>query len=152
MSFNPLATMLNHNKLIGDNFINWNRNLDIVLTADGTPVQDHVLKMMDHMNKLEVIGAKIDGESRIDLIPNSLPEPFQQSRVNVCRYDRDFTLTELLIKAQVVEKLVHNPVVVNVAEKSSTSGPKGQKKMKNSMLKDSTRKGVEKLKGTPEFT
>ena len=32
-SFSPLVTVLNQNKLIGSNYVNWKRNLDIVLTA-----------------------------------------------------------------------------------------------------------------------
>ena len=31
---NPLAVILNHNKLNGDNFVDWKRNLHIVLTAE----------------------------------------------------------------------------------------------------------------------
>jgi len=31
--------------------------------SEGTPVQDHLLKMFDHLNTLEVLGAEIDGES-----------------------------------------------------------------------------------------
>ena len=33
-SFSPLVTILNQNKLIGSNYVNWKRNLDIVLTAE----------------------------------------------------------------------------------------------------------------------
>ena len=33
-AFSPLATILTQNKLIGNNFIDWRRNLDIVLTAE----------------------------------------------------------------------------------------------------------------------
>ena len=33
-SFNPLVTILNQNKLIGSNYVDWKRNLDIVLTAE----------------------------------------------------------------------------------------------------------------------
>ena len=32
-SFSPLVTILNQNKLIGSNYVDWKRNLDIVLTA-----------------------------------------------------------------------------------------------------------------------
>ena len=35
MSFNPLAIILNQNKLTILNYVNWKRNLDIVLTAEG---------------------------------------------------------------------------------------------------------------------
>ena len=36
-AFSPLGTILTQNKLIENNFIDWKRNLDIVLT-----VEDHV--------------------------------------------------------------------------------------------------------------
>ena len=35
MSFNPLAIILNQNKLTGPNYVDWKRNLDSVLTAEG---------------------------------------------------------------------------------------------------------------------
>ena len=31
--------------------------------AEGTPVRDHVLKMMGHLNELQILGAEIDGET-----------------------------------------------------------------------------------------
>ena len=31
--------------------------------AEGTPVQDHVLKLIAHLNELEILGAKIDRET-----------------------------------------------------------------------------------------
>ena len=34
-SFNPLSAILNQNKLNGQNYVDWKRNLDIVLTVDG---------------------------------------------------------------------------------------------------------------------
>ncbi|KAL5562855.1 hypothetical protein UlMin_032602 [Ulmus minor] len=34
MSFNPLSVILSKNKLIGDNFTDWKRNLNIVLTSE----------------------------------------------------------------------------------------------------------------------
>ena len=33
-SFSPLVTILNQNKMIGSNYVDWKRNLDIVLTAE----------------------------------------------------------------------------------------------------------------------
>ena len=32
-SFSPLVTIFNQNKLTGSNYVDWERNLDIVLTA-----------------------------------------------------------------------------------------------------------------------
>ena len=34
MAFNPLAIILKENKLDGTNYIDWKRNLDIVLTVE----------------------------------------------------------------------------------------------------------------------
>ena len=44
--------------------------------AEGTPVQDHVLKMNSHLNELEILGAEIDGESQVDIMLMSLPESY----------------------------------------------------------------------------
>ena len=33
-SFSPLVTILNQNALIGSNYVDWKRNLDIVLTVE----------------------------------------------------------------------------------------------------------------------
>ena len=33
-SFSPLVAILNQNKLTGSNYVDWKRNLDIVLTAE----------------------------------------------------------------------------------------------------------------------
>ena len=158
-SFGPLVVILNQNKLTGSNYVDWKRNLDIVLTAEehkyvltqpcpnfpsldaslkekqrydrwqksdemakcyilasisnvlqhqmqdvglasdiilslkemfgelsrstrqetirqiyntkmveGTLVREHCLRMISHLNTLEVLGADIDGESQADLI------------------------------------------------------------------------------------
>ena len=36
--------------------------------TEGTPIQDHVLKMISHLNELEILGAEIDGESQVDIV------------------------------------------------------------------------------------
>ena len=35
-SFNPLSVILKENKLTGPNYIDWKRNLNLVLTAENT--------------------------------------------------------------------------------------------------------------------
>ena len=34
MSLSPIAQILSTNKLVGENYVDWKRNLDIVLTVD----------------------------------------------------------------------------------------------------------------------
>ena len=36
--------------------------------AEGTPIQDHVLKMIAHLNELEILGAEINGETEVDIV------------------------------------------------------------------------------------
>ena len=50
--------------------------------AEGTPVWDHVLKMISHLNKLEILGAEIDGESQVDIVLMSLPESYKNFHLN----------------------------------------------------------------------
>ena len=50
--------------------------------AEGTPVRDHVLKMIAHLNELEILGAEIDGESQVNIMLMSLPESFKNFFLN----------------------------------------------------------------------
>ncbi|XP_063946004.1 uncharacterized protein LOC135151474 [Daucus carota subsp. sativus] len=143
MGFNSQFTILKDNKLTGPNYIEWKRNLDIVLTAEeykfctyepkpdqpaadapkdkkdyykrwikademsryyilavmaarqvammalmntqmaeGTPIRDRVLKMMSHLNEIEILGAELDEKTQIDIILMSLSKSFGQFRLN----------------------------------------------------------------------
>ena len=44
--------------------------------AEGTPVQDHVLKMISHLNELEILGVEIDSESQVDIVLMSRHESY----------------------------------------------------------------------------
>ena len=50
--------------------------------VEGTPVRDHVLQMIAHLNELEILGAKIDDESQVDIMLMSLPESFKNFCLN----------------------------------------------------------------------
>ena len=243
MGFNPLFTILKDNKLTGPNYIEWKRNLDIVLTAEeykfctyepkpeqpaadapdeekeyykrwtkademsrcyilaamsgvlqhqhqamatasdmlfnlkelfgdqnraarqvamkalmntqmaeGTPVRDHVLKMMSHLNEIEILGAELDGETQIDIVLMSLPKSFEQFRLNYNMNKRQYSLAELLTELQAAEGLFRQSVQVNVAEKGSSSKPKGNKKKKKAQTQKAVKAvgvqgGVKKPKG-----
>ena len=47
--------------------------------AKGTLVRDHVLKMIAHLNELEILGAEIDGKSQVDIMLISLSSPLRFS-------------------------------------------------------------------------
>ena len=64
--------------------------------AEGTPVRDHVLKMISHLNELEILGAEIDGESQVDIVLMSLPESYKNFRLNYSMSEESYSLAELL--------------------------------------------------------
>ena len=47
--------------------------------AEGSPVRDHVLKMIAHLNELEILEAEIDGESQVDIVLMSHLSPSRTS-------------------------------------------------------------------------
>ena len=65
---------------------------------EGTPVRDHVLLMMSHLNEMEVLGADIDAKTQIDIILMSLPKSFEQFHLNYNMNKRLYSLAELLTK------------------------------------------------------
>ena len=64
--------------------------------TEGTLVRDHVLKMMSHLNELEILGAEIDGESQVDIVLMSLLESFKNFYLNYSISKGSFSLVELL--------------------------------------------------------
>ena len=119
--------------------------------VEGTPVKDHVLKMMSHL-KIEILGAELDGETQIDIILLSLPKSFEQFRLNDNMNKRQYSLAELLIELQEAEELFRQSVQVNVDEKGSSSKPKGNKKKKKAQTQQAVKpvgvqRGVKKPKG-----
>ena len=50
--------------------------------AEGTPIQDHALKIIAHLNELETLGVEIDEKTQVDIVLMSLPESFKNFRLN----------------------------------------------------------------------
>ena len=70
--------------------------------AEGTLVWDHVLKMIAHLNELEILGADIDGESQVDIVLMSLPESFKNFYLNYSMSKGSYSFAELLKELQAV--------------------------------------------------
>ena len=216
-SFSPLMSILRENKLTGPNYVDWKRNLDIVLTAEeykyvlteicpeidenssesqleaerkwkkannmakcymlasmsnvlqtqhenmdtaydimlslsemfadksrparqaairtimntrmaeGTPVREHRLRMIECFNTAEILGAEIDAESQIDMILETLPESFNQFKLHFNMSKMDMTLSELMKKLQVAEGIVKPKAQAHFFQSSSKLNPKGKK-------------------------
>ena len=220
-NFNPLAKILDDNRLTGPNYVDWKRNLILVLTADkivyvlnaeppelaltdateeqrnafdkwhevdemakcyilasmtnvlqkqcqglvtakdmmfhlkemfgeqsrsarqtamkklmstkmveGTPVREHVLKMISFINELDMLGAEMDAETKVDAILSSLTDSFNQFIMNYNMNKMDVTLSELLNMLQAAEDLIkkEKPTVMLAEKLESTLKfkPKGK--------------------------
>ncbi|KAH0658290.1 hypothetical protein KY285_026837 [Solanum tuberosum] len=195
--FHPLSSILNQNKLDGPNYVDWKRNLDIVLTFEGykvvmveecpiksadptdeefqaydkwvkademarcyiiasmanvlqhqhqsmTPAYDmlaslqemfeHVLKLMSYLNELEILGAEIVKESQVEMILQTLPDSFQQFRLNYNMNKMDMSLVKLLNELQAAETIIKQQApaafLVDKAGTSFSKPAKFQKKKK----------------------
>ncbi|CAL5409113.1 unnamed protein product [Camellia sinensis] len=73
--------------------------------VEGTPVREHVLKMISFINILETLGADIDGETKIDAILSSLPDSYNQF---ILKYNMNKIVTpsKLLKMLQIAEDLI----------------------------------------------
>ena len=63
--------------------------------VEGTLVREHILKMFGYLNTLEILGGEMDVESQIDIIFESLPDSFNQFKLNCSMNKINFTLAEL---------------------------------------------------------
>ncbi|XP_074590628.1 uncharacterized protein LOC141846487 [Curcuma longa] len=106
------------------------RNLMTTTMKEGTPVREHILKSMAHLNEIEVLGGEIDGETQVDIILQTLPKSFEQFRLNYNMNKRLYSLAKLLTELQAAEELFRQSFQVHIAEKVSTSKSKGKKKKK----------------------
>ncbi|XP_019241801.1 PREDICTED: uncharacterized protein LOC109221816 [Nicotiana attenuata] len=211
-SFNPLTSILNQNKLEGPNYVDWKRNLDIVLTAEGYKfviteefpeklenATDDKVKAYDKWVKADemarcyilasmanvlqhqhqsmgsaydmleslkemfgeqnraakqtvmkaLLNTKIaEGSSARD---HTLPDSFQQFRLNYNMNKMDLSLANLLNELQEAESIIKHqaPVVALNVEKASVSKSKGNKKKKKAqkVLAPGGAAGVKKPKG-----
>ena len=64
--------------------------------AESTSMREHCLKMISNLNKLEVLGVDIDGESQVDMILQSLTELFKEFRLNYNMNKNIYSLSELM--------------------------------------------------------
>ena len=96
----------------------------------GTQVRNHILKIISHLNELEILGVETDGETQVDIIIQSLSESLTQFCVNYNMNKHPYSMIELLNKLQSVEGLIKPVARAYVAEKGSAPKLKGKKKQK----------------------
>ena len=96
-----LKSILEKDKLNYSNFMDWHRNLKIVLKAENklyvleTPVSTRVLKMKAYLDHLARLEYPLSDELAGDIILNSLPKSYNQFIMNYNMNGMEKTLAEL---------------------------------------------------------
>ena len=107
--------------------------------AKGTSVREHCFRMISHLNTLEVLGADIDGESKADMIFQSLLESFKEFRLNYNMNKKIYTLSKLMNELVAAEGIHGTSNVDDNMVETSSSQPrlkgKGKKKKKRDFTK-----------------
>ncbi|KAH9741143.1 hypothetical protein KPL70_002513 [Citrus sinensis] len=75
---------------------------------EGTKVRDHVLKMMDYLNEVEIHSVQINDKSKINMVIESLPDTFKEFKVSYILNNKDMTLIELMHELHAIEEFYHS--------------------------------------------
>ena len=71
----------------------------------GTPVRDHMMLIISHLNEMEILGSEIDRETKLDMILETLPESFDTFKLNYSMNKLEYTVTELMKELHTTEGL-----------------------------------------------
>ncbi|XP_077246010.1 uncharacterized protein LOC143885844 [Tasmannia lanceolata] len=130
--------MLNINKMFGEQHRTTRllaiKGLISTKMVKGTPVRDHMLKMMGYLNELDILGAIMDAETQIAIVLSSLCGSFKEFVMNYHMNKMTMSLTELMNQLQTAEDLQKsNKKSAFLAEGNVPSGPKlkGKKSAKD---------------------
>ena len=64
--------------------------------SKGTSVRDHVICMIKFFNEIKILGTKIDGETQVDMVLETLLDSFKQFKLNYSINKMVVTLTKLM--------------------------------------------------------
>ena len=112
---------------------------------EGTSVREHCLRMISHLNTLDVLGVDIDGESQADMILQSLPKSLKEFRLSYNMKKKIYTLSELMNELVVAESILGTSSIDANMVKPSTSQPMSKGKGKRKRRRTSPSKMVYKL-------
>ena len=114
----------------------------------GGHVKDHYLAMISHISRVEVMGAKLQKEMKIDLILQSLPKHFNQFKVNYNMHKMDLTPVQLMHELESVEQSLTEPGNINFTEGSvKPKGKRNKNKKKKVVIPVTKSDAMKKPKG-----
>ncbi|XP_077211901.1 uncharacterized protein LOC143847102 [Tasmannia lanceolata] len=81
------------------------RGLISTKMVEGTPVREHMLKMMGYLNELDILGAIMDVETQINIILSFLCGSFKEFVTTYHMNKMTMSLTELIYQLQTAKDL-----------------------------------------------
>ncbi|KAL5539145.1 hypothetical protein UlMin_045516 [Ulmus minor] len=97
----------------------------------GTPVRDHLLRIMAHFNEAEIHGSSIDQQTHVGMILETLPDSFIPFKTNYVLNKMDLNLTALMTELQTFESMIKSKGgEANMVVASSSSSKKKKKRRK----------------------
>ncbi|PON32923.1 hypothetical protein PanWU01x14_357100 [Parasponia andersonii] len=103
----------------------------------GTQVLEYMIKVIAYVNELEIFGAKIDCDTQIDMVLNTLLKTFNQFKINHEILYKNYTLSSLMKDLQITKNILKKnkseSIEANIAQASSSkpkSKGKGKRKKK----------------------
>ncbi|XP_038685738.1 uncharacterized protein LOC119985521 [Tripterygium wilfordii] len=97
--------------------------------AEGTPVREHMLKVMEYLHESLDLGAEIDGQTQVDMVLETLSSSFSQFKLNFNMNKMKMSLPMLMKELQSAEQIMGKEKQVHFV-KVSNSGPKKPKNKK----------------------
>ena len=105
----------------------------------GQSVREHMMKMIAYLNKIEILGAEIDAETKNHMVLNILSDTFTQFKIDYELNKKDYTLAALMKDLHITENILKKKnsisLEANVAEGLSSSKPNVKEKGKNKKKK-----------------
>ena len=89
--------------------------------TEGISVRKHCLRMISHLNTLEVLSVNINRESQANMILQSLPESFKEFRLNYNMNKKIYTFSELMNELVAAKGILGTSSVDANMAKASTS-------------------------------
>ena len=84
-----------------------------------------MMLIISYLNEMEILGSEIDGETKIDMILETLPETFDTFKLNYSMNKLEYTVTELMKELQTAEAFTKKKRAQGeVHATASTSGSK----------------------------
>ena len=98
--------------------------------SEGTPVRDHMIKMIGLFNELGDLGADIDWETQNNVVLETLLPSFNHFKLNYSMNKLEWSLNELMQQLQIAETIVKGQPNVNFMSDESYKPPNGKKRNK----------------------